>query len=518
MSSSCTSSPATQPINMLQNPVALLARPEVQVADAKRLQEFQSLSDPPVSLQCYTCVYGAPTNSTPATATKQTDLKLLKRYLASLTPPVASAGINNPVLPADKHASAIHVTEEEITATKQTDLKLLKRYLASLAPPATSAGINNPVLPADKHASTIHVPEEEITAALAPEPDVTGTGDHAINHAAEGVGDGYSSREVLGDDSSDESDDEDNENSEHSPAAEINSHDLIATVPSGSAGSIGNKGDIGLPTTSDAADDDIASDSEDSPVHRVGVIGETSTYLNEHDLDQIELPDLEAEAKAPMHDLGKRILERCQFARRGGLRFDEETGEASFRLDVSDFSKWKSQYQDSMRTAFIHHEDIVWKKEFKTTSKYRCECYGSKRQRRPLEDMTTEATNDVATNTGSTRRKRRRNTNKNENEMEDTAPIGKRHRRKPDKIRLSMEMKSTIKSMVLQGSTAKSILAHFEQKKRDYLSRDLSDSERNRFTTMRDNNLTYNDVYNIWYKVNKENIQMDPAADNSCLR
>ncbi|KAG0241430.1 hypothetical protein BGW41_005888 [Actinomortierella wolfii] len=489
MSSSCTSSPATQPINMLQNPVALLARPEVQVADAKRLQEFQSLSDPPVSLQCYTCVYGAPTNSAPATATKQTDLKLLKRYLASLAPPAASSGINNPVLPADKHASAIHVTEEEITA------------------------------------------------APAPEPDVTGTGDHAINHTAEGIGDGYSSREELGDDSSDESDDENNENSGHSPAAEINSHDLIATVPSGSAGPIGNKSDIGLPTTSDAADDDIASDSENSPVHRDGVVGETSTHVNEDEPDQIELPDLEAESKAPMHDLGKRILERCPFARRGGLRFDDETGEASFRLDVSDFSKWKSQYQDSMRTAFIHHEDIVWKKEFKTTLNYRCECYGSKRQRRPLEDMPTEETNDVTINTGSTRRKRRRNNNKNKNEMEDTAPIGKRRRRpfyditvrythnhptgvhrKPDKIRLSMEMKSAIKSMVLQGSTAKSILAHFEQKKRDYLSRDLSESERNRFTTMRDNNLTYNDVYNIWYKVNKENIQKDPAADNSCLR
>ncbi|KAG0231213.1 hypothetical protein BGW42_000368 [Actinomortierella wolfii] len=421
--SSFTSSPATQATNQPQSLAALLARAKEQAADAKRLQEFLRGSATSASSQCSSGVQGTPADS----------------ILATITP-----------------------------STKQTDLELLKRRLASCAPPAASAGMNNSVQLVSKNASTLHVTE---AIAATPEPDVVDTGDHTINHADGSVEDNAIFREELDDDSSEESDNEDDENKGHLLATAISFHDLIDAVSSGSAAPLGNENDTELLAMTDDADDDIASDSDDIPehlLHQDGAVEETSTHTNEGVADQA--PPQNHMPAETTNDMATNV---------GSIRY----------MKTRDTSKNKDKNRVSTSTGKIRRPFQAESKKSGCLSHIRAIL---------VHPPGAKAFYDIIVR------------------YQHNHPIGVY--RELGKMRLSKAMKSAIESMVLQGSTTKSIMAYLEKKKRNYLSMNLSDGERNLFTSMRDSYVTYDDVYNIWYKVSMSIMQKDPHAGISCLK
>lgn len=78
----------------------------------------------------------------------------------------------------------------------------------------------------------------------------------------------------------------------------------------------------------------------------------------------------------------------------------------------------------------------------------------------------------------------------------------------------SDRIKATIKSLLLQGSSIKNVM---ERLTMDY-DRFMDVVRGNGQRLSRDDFITYEDVYNIWYKINNEMMRKDPDASLSAVK
>ncbi|KAF9898986.1 hypothetical protein EC991_009822, partial [Linnemannia zychae] len=202
----------------------------------------------------------------------------------------------------------------------------------------------------------------------------------------------------------------------------------------------------------------------------------------------------------------------------------DDVHRVQFTIKLTDFHAWREYHASVIGTAFIYQRDYVSTKNGLHKYTYYCQCHGTK-QKRPgrtpgcisgktcnLQKESIKRSCPAKFTAAETLKGIKERAlvidlyYHHVHELASLENIGMRQ--KSDRI------KATIKSLLLQGSSIKNVMDRLTLNYDRFMDIVRGNGQR----LSRDDLITYEDVYNIWYNINNDLMKKDPDAILSAMK